>query len=293
MPGPLVCGRIYRVMAEIGRLNALHILRATPQGLYLDGGDHGDILLPSRYVTEGMQEGDQLTVFVYRDSEDRLVAVTDRPLSMVGDFASLRVTSVHPKVGAFLDWGLSKDLLLPFREQPKPVRKGQLVVVHILLDPKSERIIATMRLHRWLDRQAPRYRRGQSVRLMVVDVTPMGWNALVNASHMGLLYHDATTTSLQSGDQVKGYILRMRDDGKIDLSLEPDRGARVVSLSSTLMEALERNQGFLPLNDKSSPEDIRTALGVSKKVFKQTIGNLLKTRQIVIEPNGIRCVEPS
>ncbi|MBT5926164.1 MAG: GntR family transcriptional regulator [Verrucomicrobia bacterium] len=275
-------------MAEIGRLNSLEILHRTPQGFYLDGGDHGEILLPSRYVTESMSEGDAITVFIYRDSEDRLVATTERPKAIVGDFAGLEVASVHPDVGVFLDWGLQKDLLLPYREQTKPLRKGQTVVVHIVFDPKSERIIASARLNRWLDKQAPRYRRGQSVRLLIAERTPMGLNALINESHMGLLYRDPSTAHLDPGDKLKGYIQQLRDDRKIDLTLNPDRGARVVSLSSQIMDQLENNDGFLPLNDKSSPELIRDHFGVSKKVFKQTVGNLFKERKISIEDNGIR-----
>jgi len=276
------------IMAEIGRLNSLTILRRTPQGFYLDGAEHGDILLPSRYITPTMQEGEHLTVFVYRDSEDRLIATTERPGAIAGDFACLEVTSVHPKVGAFLDWGLSKDLLLPFREQTKPVRTGQKVLVKVVLDPKSERIIATMRLNRWLEKQVPRYRKGQSVRLWLIDKSPMGWNALVNESHMGLLYHDESTTSLSSGIKIKGYIQRMREDGKIDLTPNPDRGARVTTLSTRILETLKQNKGFLPLNDKSAPEEIRDTFGVSKKDFKQTIGNLYRERKISIDPNGIR-----
>lgn len=277
-------------MAEIGRLNSLQVLHQTPQGLYLDGAEHGDILLPNRYITPSMQEGKQITVFVYRDSEDRLVATTERPKAIVGDFCTLEVSSVHPKVGAFLDWGLSKDLLLPFREQPKTVRMGQKVLVKIVLDPKSERIIATMRLNRWLEKQTPHYRKGQSVRLWIIDSTPLGWNALVNESHIGLLYHDESTITLSPGLKIKGYIQRMREDGKIDLTLSPDRGARVTTLANKILEAMKRNQGFLPLNDKSAPEEIRDSFDVSKKDFKQTIGNLYKERKISIDSDGIRFI---
>ncbi len=280
-------------MAEIGRLNSLEILHSTPQGFYLDGAEHGEILLPSRYVTDGMEEGATVTVFVYRDSEDRLIATTERPKAMVGEFAGLKVTSVHPKVGAFLDWGLAKDLLLPYREQTKPIRIDQTVVVRIILDPKSERIIGSARLNRWLEKQTPRYRKGQSVRLLISERTPMGLNALVNETHMGLLYRDPSVAHLDPGDRVKGYIQRVRDDGKIDLTLNPDRGARVVSLSSQILDQLKNNDGFLPLNDKSSPDLIRDHFGVSKKVFKQTIGTLFKERKITLEDNGVRIIEES
>jgi predicted RNA-binding protein (virulence factor B family) len=285
-----ICQTGVDIMAEIGRLNSLTILHRTPQGFYLDGAEHGDILLPSRYITPAMKEGETLTVFVYRDSEDRLIATTERPKAIAGDFACLEVTSVHPKVGAFLDWGLSKDLLLPFREQPKTVRTGQKVLVKVALDPKSERIIATMRLNRWLEKQTPHYRNGQSVRLWMIDTTPMGWNALINESHIGLLYHDESTTSLSSGMKIKGYIQRMREDGKIDLTLNPDRGARVTTLSTKILESLDQNQGYLPLNDKSAPEEIRDTFGVSKKDFKQTIGTLYKERKISIDADGIRLI---
>jgi len=275
-------------MAEIGRHNSLRVLRSTPQGLYLDGGDHGDILMPGRYVAQKTEEGSEVTVFVYRDSEDRLVATTETPTALVGEIACLKVKSIHPQVGAFLDWGLAKDLLLPFREQSGKVAVGQSIVVGICLDPKSDRIMATTRLNRLLKPTPHHLRRGQSVRLMMIGPCPLGWNALVNQTHLGLLYVDELPPDPEPGQTLRGYVRQVRPDGKLDLTLNADRGARVVSLTSRILDALAEGQGFLPFNDRTSPEAIRATFGVSKKVFKQTLGSLYKERKIRMVPEGIR-----
>jgi len=275
-------------MAEIGRYNSLRVLRSTPQGLYLDGGDHGDILMPGRYVAPKIEEGSEVTVFVYRDSEDRLVATTETPTALVGEIACLKVKSIHPQVGAFLDWGLAKDLLLPFREQSGKVAVGQSIVVGICLDPKSDRIMATTRLNRLLKPTPHHLRRGQSVRLMMIGPCPLGWNALVNQTHLGLLYVDELPPDPEPGQTLRGYVRQVRPDGKLDLTLNADRGARVVSLTSRILDALAEGQGFLPFNDRTSPEAIRATFGVSKKVFKQTLGSLYKERKIRMVPEGIR-----
>ncbi len=275
-------------MAEIGRYNSLRVLRSTPQGLYLDGGDHGDILMPGRYVAQKTEEGSEVTVFVYRDSEDRLVATTETPTALVGEIACLKVKSIHPQVGAFLDWGLAKDLLLPFREQSGKVAVGQSIVVGICLDPKSDRIMATTRLNRLLKPTPHHLRRGQSVRLMMIGPCPLGWNALVNQTHLGLLYVDELPPDPEPGQTLRGYVRQVRPDGKLDLTLNADRGARVVSLTSRILDALAEGQGFLPFNDRTSPEAIRATFGVSKKVFKQTLGSLYKERKIRMVTEGIR-----
>ena len=277
-------------MAEIGRFNSLIVLRSTPQGLYLDGGEHGDILLPKRYVTADLEEGTAMAVFVMRDSEDRLVATTETPIAMVGDVSALKVVSVHPTVGAFLDWGLAKDLLLPFREQSGRVREGDWVVVKICLDPKSDRIIASTRWNRVLDAGTHNFRRGQAVSIMMVDASPLGWNVLIHQKHLGLLYADEVPADVRPGTRLKGYIKQVRSDGKLDITLKPDRGARVVSLRNRILMALEEQDGFLALNDQSPPEAIRAAFGISKKVFKQTLGSLYKERVIRMENDGIHLV---
>ena len=220
-------------MAIIGKRNTLSIVRAAPPGLYLDGGELGEILLPGRYIPADLKPKDKLDVFVYRDSEDRLVATTETPLAMVGEFAYLKVISVNQNIGAFLDWGLAKDLLLPFREQESPLRAGDWVIVHVRLDEKTNRIVATTRLNRHLSRDTPAYRNGQPVNLLITGRTPLGYNAIVENAHRGLLYHDNLAAPLLIGQKVKGFVRAVRPDGKIDLSLDASGYKRVAALTGS------------------------------------------------------------
>ncbi len=275
-------------MALVGQSNTLPIVRQAPPGMYLDGGTHGEILLPGRYVPPGAMPGGQIEVFVYRDSEDRLVATTEKPLAVVGECAFLRVISVKPNVGAFLSWGLEKDLLLPLREQTRTLRPLDWVVVHIALDTKSDRIIASARLNRWLNRTPPTYAAGQPVKLLIEGETPLGFRAIVNHAHHGLLYHSDLTLPLTIGQTLDGYVRTVRPDGKIDLGLEPVGYRRIAPLTEQIIEKLQAADGHLPYHDKSEPEEIRAAFGVSKKAFKQAIGALYRDHLIRIEPDGIR-----
>ena len=275
-------------MAQLGQLNSLKILRQAPPGLYLDGGTHGEILLPSRYVLPSHQIGAPVAVFVYRDSEDRLVATTETPLATVGQCASLRVVSTKPGVGAFLDWGLAKDLLLPLREQTRNLRAGDRVLVHLALDPRSDRIIATARLKNWLDQTPPPFTEGQPVHLVIECETPLGYRAIIEHTHHGLLYQSDLTGPLKVGQKLGGFIRAIRPDGKIDLSLDAAGYKRIAPLTAQILEKLRDAGGRLPFHDKSSPEEIRAMFGVSKKAFKQALGALFRDRQIVIEPAGIQ-----
>ena len=278
-------------MAEIGKQNSLRATRETPQGLYLDGGPLGEILLPGIYIPRGTVPGDTLEVFVYRDSEDRLVATTEVPSATVGEFALLRVAGVNRTIGAFLDWGLPKDLLLPFREMEGPVTEGEWIVVYIVLDPKSDRIHATTRLSQHLSKDPPAYTVGQPVNLIITRETPLGYIALVDQAHLGLLFHNLTPKPLRVGDCVPGYVVACRPDGKIDLTLESSGREAVSSLADQIIETLQRSGGRLSLDDDSPPEAIRATFGASKKAFKQAIGSLYRARRIVIEPDGIRSVK--
>lgn len=280
-------------MAEIGKVNKLVVLRLATPGLYLDGGELGEILLPRRYTALKIDPGEQVDVFVYRDSEDRLVATTETPLATVGEFACLKVLSVNPQVGAFLDWGLSKDLLLPFREQDMPVRPGERVVVYVYLDLKSERIVATTRLKRHLNRTQPTYRVGQAVGLTILGRTPLGYNAIVEGAHLGLLFQNDSSARLEAGQKVKGFVRAVRPGGKIDLSLDASGYKRVASLTDQIVQELEANGGRLQFDDDSSPEAIRVRFGVSKKAFKQAIGALYKARRIEFLRPGIQLIEES
>ena len=275
-------------MANLGKRNLLRILREAAPGLYLDGGPHGEILLPGRYIPRGAKAGGRLDVFVYRDSEDRLVATTEVPSAIVGEFALLRVVNAHPKIGAFLDWGLAKDLLLPIAEQSRPLRAGEWVLVRVLLDAKTDRILASTRLSRWLNLTPPTYPDGAAVRLIVESETPLGYNAIIDETHTGLLYHTDLAGPLTIGQRLDGFVRKLRPDGKIDLALDRAGYRRIAPLTGQIVDALKADGGYLPYHDKSSPEEIRAAFGVSKKAFKQAIGALYRERIVEVEAAGLR-----
>lgn len=279
-------------MAELGRRNQLTILRSASPGLFLDGGEDGEILLPRRYVPENAEPGQTIDVFVYRDSEDRFVATTETPLAMVGDFATLRVVSLNANIGVFLDWGLSKDLLLPRREQSAVLREGQLVTVRVFVDERSNRVVASMKLNRWLVKTPPEYRLGQAVQITVANETPLGYNAIVEDQHKGLLYHSGIGATLRPGDKMQAFVSAIREDGKIDLSLDRSGYVRVKPLSEQILQALSDAGGTLPFHDKSSPEEIRDAFGVSKKAFKQALGALYRRKVVALEETQIRFIPP-
>jgi len=278
-------------MAALGKRNLLSIVRESAPGLYLDGGKLGEILLPKRYIPATIKPKDKLEVFIYLDSEDRLVATTEIPLAIVGEFACLKVVSIHDRAGAFLGWGLTKDLLLPFREQERPVRVGQRVVVFVLLDPKSQRIVATTRLKRHLSHDPPSYRPNEPVNLLITGTTPLGYPAIVENQHSGLLFRDNLPTPLQIGQRLKGFVRKVRPNGQIDLSLDAAGYGRVTSLTDRIVQALEGNQGQLAFDDDSSPESIRQKFGVSKKAFKQALGKLYKARRIRFLHPGVGLID--
>jgi predicted RNA-binding protein (virulence factor B family) len=280
-------------MAILGKRNTLSIVRASAPGLYLDGGELGEILLPGRYIPSNLKPKDKLDVFVYRDSEDRLVATTETPHAVVGEFACLKVVSINDRVGAFLDWGLAKDLLLPFREQERSVRVGQRVVVFVYLDPKTERIAATTRLRRHLNPDRPFYRNSQPVDLLITGASPLGYQAIVENSHRGLLYRNNLTPPLQIGQRLKGFVRNIRPNGQIDLSLDAAGYKRVAPLTDQIVKLLEQNGGHLAFDDDSSPEAIRQKFGVSKKAFKQALGRLYKGRRIRFQKPGIQLLDNS
>lgn len=280
-------------MTKIGQRNTLTVLHSTPRGIYLDAGELGEILLPNRYIPRGTELGQTLDVFIYRDSEDRLVATTERPFAMVGEFATLEVVSVNRNIGAFLNWGLPKDLLLPFREQGEQrVLPGQKVVVYVMLDDKTDRIIATTRLNRHLSKERPPFKLKQEVRLLIAARTPLGYNAIIEGTHLGLLYHTNVGAPLQIGQHVKGYVMMIHPGGKIDLSLDASGYQRVASLTDKILEALKQSGGRLPHDDDSPPEQIRAAFDASKKAFKQALGALYRQRRIQFTHPGIMLLNP-
>lgn len=275
-------------MAQIGRFNRLPVARHSEIGLFLDGGTHGEILLPRRYIPKDrtLEPGELLDVFIYLDSEDRLIATTQRPKVQVGGFASLRVVEIN-RIGLFLDWGLPKDLLLPHSEEKRPLQVGDFCVVYVYLDPRSNRITATARLDRYLDREPARYRPGEAVRLLVAEQTNLGFKAIINGAHWGLLHRNEIFRPVQPGMKLDGYIRFIRDDGRIALSLQPLASQAGEQLGERIIAALQKAGGRLPLSDKSSPELISQHFGISKASFKKAIGGLYKQGLIRIGENHI------
>jgi hypothetical protein len=275
-------------MAFLGERNLLRVTRETFHGVYLDAEDMGEVLLPRGEVPIGTDVGEELDVFLYRDSEDRLIATVKQPKAKVGEIAVLRVRDFDRRVGAFLDWGLLKDLLLPHREQTGPVYPGDDVVVYVALDDRTDRIFASMRLWLFLSQEPPTYDIGQPVDLLIARQTEMGWNAVVEGQHIGLLYHNQIHKPLHVGLKIKGYIAAIRPDGKIDLNLDSSGRHSVMSLSDQILEALEANGGRLNLDDDSPPEAIRAKFGASKKAYKQAIGQLYREQRILLTKPGIQ-----
>ena len=279
-------------MALIGRMNTLEVLKHTDFGLYLDGGMDGEILLPKRYFPKDTptEVGDWLNVFIYFDSDDRLIATTQTPKVMVGGFASLKVVDIN-RVGLFLDWGLPKDLLLPHSEEKRQLEIGDYCVVHVYLDQHSKRLVATARLDRYLDQQPARYTVGQEVDLLVAEVTDLGFKAIINEAHWGLIHKNEAFRFLRRGMREKGFIREIRPDGKINLSLQPVGRHAADDLADQILDKLREQGGSLPLSDKSPPELITTHFGVSKGNFKKAIGGLYKQGLIRIHPERIELVD--
>ncbi|MCP4268889.1 MAG: GntR family transcriptional regulator, partial [Candidatus Brocadiaceae bacterium] len=256
-------------------------------GIYLDGGEHGEILLPSRYVPENCKVDEILKVFIYLDSEDRFIATTEKPYAMVGDFVLLKVVSVS-SVGVFLDWGLPKDLMVPFREQSPNMEEDKSYMVRIYVDKKSNRIAATTRLDRYLDNEPACFQVGEEVGLLICNQTDIGYKAIINNTHWGVLYTNEVFQPLKSGQVIKGYIKKVRNDNKIDLSLHKPGYERVDDVTEIILNVLKQKGCFLPVTDKSTPETIYKLFGVSKKTYKKAIGAIYKKKLITIENDGIR-----
>lgn len=275
-------------MIRIGRFNQLTVLKQLPRGLQLDGGRAGEILLPKQYVTDDMVIGKQVKVFIYRDSQDRLIATTETPLAQADEFAWLRVADVT-KIGGFLEWGLPKDLFVPFAEQNRPLIPGKKVLVRIYLDDE-DRLAASTKLDSFLYDEGDTFKIGQAVDLMVADETELGRKVIVNHSHWGLVYHSDIHKELRKGKTLAGYIKNVRADKKLEISLEKPGYAKVEGIAEKVLTKLKNANGFLPLNDKSQPQDIKREFGVSKNAFKQAIGTLYKQRLIKIESDGIHLI---
>ena len=278
-------------MIELGSYNTLTILRDTRVGLFLGDDEGEEILLPGKYRPEQYETGDSITVFCYLDNEQRPVATTLRPLIKRDSFAPLEVAEVN-QYGAFLEWGLEKHLLVPFREQVVPMKKGEVHVVYCYLDPKSSRLVASARLDRFLDNRELGLQAGQQVALLVARETDLGFEVVVDNRHKGLLFKDRVFRELKTGDRLDGYVQKIRPDHKLDITLEPIGYRRLEPAASKIYEALKQAGGMLPLHDKSSPEAIQEQLQMSKKMFKKGVGILYRERKIELSPDGIYLLSP-
>ena len=274
-------------MIGIGKTNSLEIARRTEQGLYLNDDCGNEVLLPNRYITDDMNIGDTIDVFVYNDSEDRPIATTERPYAQVGEFALLRVKAVN-SIGAFLDWGLIKDLLVPFREQKMRMVAGRSYIVYVYVDDESSRIVASAKLDKFLDNKIPEYKFRQKVDILVARRTDLGFKVVVDNLFWGMIYHDEIFHDVNIGERYKAFIKAVRPDGKIDLKLGDREVRRVKSLADVIMEYIDNNGGSMKLTDSSSPEMIRAVFNCSKKDFKKTLGFLYKAKKIVITPQEVR-----
>ncbi|MBA3535199.1 MAG: GntR family transcriptional regulator [Tatlockia sp.] len=273
-------------MIKIGQFNNLKVIKEVDFGIYLDGEDWGEILLPNKVVPGGTQINDRLDVFIYFDSEDRIVATTLTPLASIGSCASLRAIDINP-VGAFLDWGLEKDLLVPGPEQQRPMQKDKFYIVYLKQDNKN-RIIGSSKLDHFLDKTPISFKEGDEVNLLIAEKTNLGNKVIINDRHWGLIHSAEIFQTLSYGKRMQGYIKTLREDGKIDVVLRKTGRDNTQELIKRILAKLNKNDGFLPLHDKSSPHEIMQALGESKKSFKNAIGQLYKQGIINIEEEGIR-----
>ncbi|MCQ2974780.1 MAG: S1-like domain-containing RNA-binding protein [Bacteroidales bacterium] len=276
-------------MIEIGYNNKMKVLRLSQNGAYLNGEDLGEILLPNKYVPENLQVDDNIDVFVYNDSEDRLVATTQTPYAHVNQFAWLECVQTT-KVGAFLDWGLDKDLLLPFSEQKDKPSVGRKCFVYIYLDENTNRIVASQRLLRFMSDREPDYYEGERVEIFIHQRTELGYRVIVDNSHWGMIYNREMFRDVSSGQYTYGFVRKIRDDNRIDIMLEKSSAKVVDNTQDILYNKIKENGGFLPLTDKSSPEEIMRIFGISKKIFKKAVGHLYHERLIEITETGLKLV---
>jgi len=278
-------------MIKVGEYQTLTIDREMPQGFYLtDAEDEEEVLLPRSFITEEMEVGKTIDVFVYCDSEERDIATTEKPLITVGKFASLRVNSVN-EFGAFCGWGVPKELLIPFSNQAKKLYPGEDCIVYMYLDELSDRLVGTTKLRPFLKSTAEdNFVLGQEVDLLVYEETDIGYRVLILPHFNGLVYKNEVNGELEIGKALKGYIKPLRDDGKIDVSLNPIGHQSIGKNEKIIMDALNENNGFLPFTDKSAPDAIRERFGISKKLFKKILGSLYKQRLITLEDKGVRKV---
>ncbi len=275
---------------QLGAFNRLTIVKEVDFGLYLDGGDEGEILLPRRYVPATYKIGDEIDVFLYLDQDERLVATTEQPLAQVGDFAYLECSWVN-EYGAFLNWGLMKDLFCPFREQKKRMEIGSSYIVYVTIDEESYRMMASAKVEHFLSKDKPPYKAGDEVQILIWQKTDLGFKAIIDNAYAGLIYRDQIFKYVHTGDRMTAYVANVRPDGKIDLTLQHTGRQQTLDFSETLLVYLHEHGGSCDLGDKSDAEEIKARFEVSKKVYKKAIGDLYRRRLITIADDGIRLVD--
>lgn len=276
-------------MLNIGKFNTLKVVKIVDFGVYLDGENNIEILLPSRYITNVPAVGDEIEVFVYADSEDRLIATTETPYTQVGNFAFLEVVSVN-KVGAFLNWGLMKDLLVPYNEQRSRMKQGRRYLVYTYLDDTTKRIVASSKYEKFLGNTIPVYKKGDKVKCLVCDENEIGYKLIIDDLHKGIIYKNELFRNIEIGDSFDGYIKQVREDNKIDVTINDVAVNRIDALAERFYQFVKINGGSTTLCDKSSPEEIKSILQCSKKDFKKAIGALYKSHRINIGENKITIV---
>ena len=272
---------------RLGKRNQLTVLREVDFGVYLDGGDIGDILLPKRYVPNECKVGDVVDVFLYLDSEERLIATTEHPLVEVGQFAFLEVKWIN-QFGAFLDWGLMKDLFCPFKEQKMRMQQGKKYVIYCYIDTLTSRIVASAKVEKFFSKEPPPYQVGDMVEVMIQQKTDLGFKAIVEGRYGGLIYQNELFRDIHTGDILSAYVKTIRPDGKLDITLQHQGMQHVMDFSEQLYQYLREDEnGFCPYHDKSPAEDIYSVFKVSKKTFKKAVGDLYKRNIILLKPDGL------
>ena len=273
-------------MIELGIHHRLTVVRESEQGYYVTKGEEEAILLPNRYIPSGLQIDDEVDVFVYSDSQGRPIATTLQPEMTLNEFALLKVTSVTD-FGAFVDWGIAKELLVPFREQDRKLKEGEYAVIYLFYDEVSERLVGSAKVRKFLDKENITVEEGEKVNGLVYDETELGYKVVVNNLHDGLIYRNEVFQEVYVGDTFEAYVRKIRADGKIDLQMQPFGYSKVAPNAEKIIQVLKENDGWLPLNDKSNPEEIKEKLNMSKKTFKKAIGDLYKNKLIELKEDGI------
>jgi predicted RNA-binding protein (virulence factor B family) len=273
-------------MVQVGQYNTLTVVKEVDFGMYLDGGDD-EILLPKRYVPEGLKPGDEITVFIYHDNDGRLIATTLHPYATVGEIAMMEVADVNPS-GAFLKWGLMKDVFIPISNQEKKMRPGDRRLVRLYIDERTGRVTASEKIDKYLTNYELTIQENEPIDLLVYQKTDIGYKVIINSKHLGVMHYNEVFKELEIGDKLKGFVKHIRPDNKIDVSPGVKGYTKVLGEEDRILQLLEQNNGYLPYNDKSDPDAIHAYFGMSKKAFKMTLGALYKKRKISFTQTGTK-----